>query len=447
MRVGHVGQAVRCGELVEACEPVEDGSPVGSGELEPRRPGEVADDGRDDERPPGLLEQRRDALGRGERLRVGGGVVQDDREEAADEREAVPFEQRADRRRVVSQVAVGSRLCRPDAELAHLREHTVGSKLGAPAGYLADAPGDRPACESVEDRSHGRRVFGSASEPVKRQRLDGARPQRSQPAPLRTTRGSSGRSRRRLSPADVGRRRGRSTMKAPSVQPLVEGEPGEPGRDQTWTPRRRLEDVRCGVVSAGGDPVCEQDREERHEHRSQQQEKALVADEVDHESTHGRGCGDEHEQELLGGSRDDVLDRHGGRVHVRERLVRLGDEQGEETDQPTPWSTLIPVGRYEPRWPSGARMSTIPGTRASAPIAPATASMRLQIRQPTRIATSASGSDRAGTRAAPATMTRSETPRFPQRRPVSRPLRTRRRSGTGSIPQLPSISSGSIERA
>ena len=34
---------------------------------------------------------------------------------------------------------------------------------------------------------------------------------------------------------------------------------------------------------------------------------------------------------------------------------------------------------YEPRWPSGARMSTIDGTRASAPIMPATPSMRLPI--------------------------------------------------------------------
>ena len=112
------------------------------------------------------------------------------------------------------------------------------------------------------------------------------------------------------------------------------------------------------------------------------------------------------------------------------------------TDQPMPWSTLTPVGRYEPRRPSGARISTMPGTRASAPIAPATPSMTLPITQPTRIATRASGNDSAGTSAAPATITSSETPRFPQSRPVSSVPSTRKRSGTGSTPQLPSIRSG-----
>ena len=44
---------------------------------------------------------------------------------------------------------------------------------------------------------------------------------------------------------------------------------------------------------------------------------------------------------------------------------------------------------------------TIAGTRVCAPIAPATASIRLPIRHPTRIAASAPGSDSAGTRIAP----------------------------------------------
>ncbi len=39
-------------------------------------------------------------------------------------------------------------------------------------------------------------------------------------------------------------------------------------------------------------------------------------------------------------------------------------------------------------------------------------------------------------------MTRSETPRFPHSSPVSSPLSTRSRGGTGSMPQLPSTSSG-----
>ena len=106
-----------------------------------------------------------------------------------------------------------------------------------------------------------------------------------------------------------------------------------------------------------------------------------------------------------------------------------------KTVQPRHWTTLIAVGRYEPRSPSGARISTIAGTRACAPIAPATASIRFPTRQPTRTATSAVGSESAGTSTAPATITRSETPRFPQRSPMSTPPSTWSRSGTGSIPQ------------
>src|SRR5207342_1531106 len=66
--------------------------------------------------------------------------------------------------------------------------------------------------------------------------------------------------------------------------------------------------------------------------------------------------------------------------------------------------------------------------------------MRLPIRQPTAIATSAVGSESAGTRIAPATMTSSETPRFAHSSPRSKPPSTRRRSGTGSIPQVVSCS-------
>ena len=87
-------------------------------------------------------------------------------------------------------------------------------------------------------------------------------------------------------------------------------------------------------------------------------------------------------------------------------------------------------------------MSAIPGTRASAPIAPATPSIVFPITQPMTIASTACGKESAGTSAAPATITSSETPRFPQSSPVSSVPRTRRRSGTGSIPQLPSIRSG-----
>ena len=107
-----------------------------------------------------------------------------------------------------------------------------------------------------------------------------------------------------------------------------------------------------------------------------------------------------------------------------------------KTVQPSVWTTLIAVGSHDPCLPSGARISTIAGTRAWAPIAAATASIAFPSTQPIAIAISASGSDSAGTSAAPATTTSSETPRFPQRRPVSSVPSTRRRSGTGSMPHV-----------
>ena len=64
-------------------------------------------------------------------------------------------------------------------------------------------------------------------------------------------------------------------------------------------------------------------------------------------------------------------------------------------DQPTHCAALSAVGTYEPRRPSGARSSTIAGTRASAPISPATPSIAFPIRLPTTIASTASGSESA----------------------------------------------------
>ena len=52
-----------------------------------------------------------------------------------------------------------------------------------------------------------------------------------------------------------------------------------------------------------------------------------------------------------------------------------------------------PVGRYEPRRPSGARISTIVGTRASAPIRPPSPSSTLPTIAAATIAPSATGSE------------------------------------------------------
>ena len=65
------------------------------------------------------------------------------------------------------------------------------------------------------------------------------------------------------------------------------------------------------------------------------------------------------------------------------------------TDQPRHCRMFSPVGRYEPRRPSGARSSTIVGTRASAPISPPSPSITLPTTAAATIAPSASGSESA----------------------------------------------------
>ena len=109
--------------------------------------------------------------------------------------------------------------------------------------------------------------------------------------------------------------------------------------------------------------------------------------------------------------------------------------------QPRFCRTLSPVGRYEPARPSGARSSTIAGTPASAPIPAAQPSSALPKIPPTRIASSASGSERAGTRNAPATRTSRLRPRLLHSIPFSRPPSVRSRSGTGVMPQAGALSS------
>src|SRR5262249_11756571 len=115
-------------------------------------------------------------------------------------------------------------------------------------------------------------------------------------------------------------------------------------------------------------------------------------------------------------------------------------------DQPRFCATLRTVGAYEPRRPSGARRSTMPGTRPSLPIRPARPSRRFPATAPTRIARSAVFRERAGTRKAPSTITRRLMERLPQRSIVSSSPSTRRRSGTGSMPQFGVCSSLNFAR-
>jgi hypothetical protein len=107
-----------------------------------------------------------------------------------------------------------------------------------------------------------------------------------------------------------------------------------------------------------------------------------------------------------------------------------------KVDQPRFWATFRTVGAYEPRRPSGARRTTMPGTRASAPMAPARPSKMFPATAPITIASTACGSESIGTSPAAATITSRLTERFPQSSVRSKRPSTRRRSGTGVIPQL-----------
>ena len=115
-------------------------------------------------------------------------------------------------------------------------------------------------------------------------------------------------------------------------EPLVEGEAGGPGRELLGAHRRPREEVALAVVSPGKQPVGEQDAEERDEDRAEQEQEGLVGAQVDHDRADGRGRRDGNDQEPLREPRQHVLDRHGGRVDVREGLVRFVHRQRQQRE-------------------------------------------------------------------------------------------------------------------
>ena len=131
-------------DLLEPGQVVGDAAPFGAVERERGRPVDVGDDGGVEDLGAGGGEQGGHAV----RLGAGGlevGGVEDERDEAADEPEAVAVEDRGQLRRVGGEPADGPELGGPQAEARHLAEHAVGRELAAPPGDLADAPGDRRA--------------------------------------------------------------------------------------------------------------------------------------------------------------------------------------------------------------------------------------------------------------------------------------------------------------
>ena len=115
-------------------------------------------------------------------------------------------------------------------------------------------------------------------------------------------------------------------------QPLVESEPGDPRSEETRAPRGRLEHVLGRVVRSRGQPVGEQDREERDEHGAEEEQEALVAREVEDERARRRDRDDGDHEQRLRRARHGVLQRDRSRVRVRERLVGLRHEQREQRD-------------------------------------------------------------------------------------------------------------------
>ena len=113
-------------------------------------------------------------------------------------------------------------------------------------------------------------------------------------------------------------------------QPLVEAEAHDPGCEPLEPDGGAVEDVLAVVVRAAQQPVGEEDPEERNEDRAEEQQEVLVVPQVDHHRA-GRGDrADEDDQQPLREPRQQVLERHGRRIDVREGLVRFVDGEREE---------------------------------------------------------------------------------------------------------------------
>ena len=154
VRVQRLGEPVLGAQLVELAEHADEVVPLRVGELESRRPAGVDDHRGDEHRRPGRGEQLGGRTSLGERRLALAGVVEHERDESADQLNAVAVEHLDERVRVAGQEPRRPELGGGDAERAHLAEHTVGGQHHAPPGNLADAPRDRCPANSVE-RDHG----------------------------------------------------------------------------------------------------------------------------------------------------------------------------------------------------------------------------------------------------------------------------------------------------
>ena len=119
-----------------------DALPFGVAELPARRPLLVDDDRGDEDVGARGGQQARHAVGLGAGL-VAVGLVEHERDEGADELQAIAAQQRAQVGGLERQVADRAELGRAQAERSHLAQDPLGRQHQPPVGDLADAPRDR----------------------------------------------------------------------------------------------------------------------------------------------------------------------------------------------------------------------------------------------------------------------------------------------------------------
>jgi hypothetical protein len=134
----------RGGQLAQCVKVLRDPRPVAGLQGNPRGPEHVGDRGGDQHIAVERGHERHEVVEHLAGL-IEGRLVQDERDEGADEAEAMLVEERADLRGVRRQVADRPHLRGLEAERCHLGEHALGGQHAAPARDLADAPRDRCA--------------------------------------------------------------------------------------------------------------------------------------------------------------------------------------------------------------------------------------------------------------------------------------------------------------
>ena len=151
MRVHDLAQPVVGGDVVDLVDDVDHVVPLGVGELWTRPVGGIVDERGDEVLGADGLEQRRPSASpwRSPRRAVPGRGRRAGRRRPTARRSWASSVERSSVG-VGRQPADGAELGGAEAEAAHLVEHPIDGKLQAPAGHLADTPGDRSAGDPLD---------------------------------------------------------------------------------------------------------------------------------------------------------------------------------------------------------------------------------------------------------------------------------------------------------